>query len=59
MAVVGPSAPLIGGTLAAALIAFVVGRAGDYVDWEYVGPVKLPTWLDVVKGPMHAVEDLR
>ena len=37
------------------MLAFVVGRAGDYVDWEHVGPITLPVWLDIVKGPVSVV----
>jgi hypothetical protein len=56
--ILGPQAALVGGAAAAALIAFVVGRAGDFVDWESVGPLKLPTWLDVVHGPQTIVNQV-
>lgn len=49
---------LAAAALVAASATFVLARAGDYVDWENIGPLKLPDWVDFVNGPRYVMASL-
>lgn len=51
-------AVLVGAVLGLSTATFVVARAGDYIDWENIGPLELPDWIDFVHGPRYVVDRL-